>query len=584
MRWLLAVGVIAVTVGCDPNGAHVSFQLPAQLDPQQVDSIVVEVQGSTANRLGPTATAPHESLTGDGRLLISLDQGAFRFQSQFEVILQPTSQHPVTTGLGACALGAGGALLAVARPVDLTFPATSAPPLTFACGRPDCLPATLPPYQEIDGESGDNLTPLALSHYTATDDTFIVAGAPGRTNAGAATGAVLLVARAPRSCPESASLADRTILGRAGDRLGLAAAAGDWDGDGLEDLAVSGNAADGSGVVYVIPNQVLLGSPVIDLGDDSQRASVYQINGSGADGFGAVLAFAPLQRATGAESLIISAPTGSADQADGTGLVYMLYGTAANRASRTLSVGVPLAADGVVVRGGGLGTELGTILVADANSDGFNDLVATYSSPKGGAVGIIDSHLLVNGGELRLTTSALTISGTGDRLFGASVAAGSLVRADKTQTWDLVVGSPNEGKVIALALTTALWQVGGVPPAAPISHKDARLAEYTILGGAGFGNQLVLGTLPNQTVNSLVVANDRLGQVSALKALPAGVQLDVRNSFQLTDGSVAVLQRADASHFGNVLLSAKSLADFVVGGPLVDGPRGMIAFYALPSS
>jgi hypothetical protein len=581
VRWLLA-SIAVVALGCDPSGAHVSLQLPAQLDPQQVSSVVIEVQGKTAMRLGPTATASDESLTSDGRLLISIDH--FRFQSQFEVILQPTSPHPVTTGVGACALGAGGGLLAVARPIDLGFPASAASPLQFACGRADCLPVTLPPYQEIDGESGDNLVPLTLSHYTTPDDTFMVAGAPTRTNGGAATGAVLLVARAPRSCPESVSLADRTIYGRAGDRLGLAAAAGDYDGDGLEDLAVSGNAADGSGVVYVIPNPVLLGSPVIDLGDDTQRAAVYQITGNGADGFGAALAFAPLQRTTTAESLIISAPTGSADPADGTGLVYVLYGTAANRSTRTLSVTVPLTADGLVVRGAGAGTELGTVLVADANSDGFNDLVAAYSSPKGGEVGIIDSKLLSGGGELKLSANALTINGTGDRLFGASLAAASLERADKMQTWSLVVGSPNEGRVIALAVTTALWQVGGVPPVAPISYKDARLAEYTILGGAGFGNQLVLGTLPNDTSNTLVVANDRVGQVAALKPLPAGAMLDVRNSFQLTSSSVVVLQRADALHFGNVLRAAKSLADFVVGGPLADDPRGMIAFYALPSS
>jgi hypothetical protein len=577
------LSILVVVAGCDPGGARLSLQLPAQLDPQQVESIVVEVQGKTATRLGPTAPMPDESLTADGRLLISLDRSAFSFQSQFEVILRPTSSHAVTTGVGACALGPGGSLLAVARPIDLAFPANSAPPLQFACGRPDCLSATLPPYQEIDGEPGDNLTPLGLSHYTASDDTFIVAGAPTRTNGGAATGAVFLTARAPRSCPESVGLADRVIYGRAGDRLGQAAAVGDFDGDGLEDLAVSGSRADGSGVVYVIPNDVLLGAPVIDLGDDGQRAAVYQIDGNGADGFGASLAFAAFSKTTPAESLVVLAPTGTADPADGTGLVYVLYGTAANRASHTLQVGVPLAADGVVVRGAGPGTELQAMQVADANSDGPTDLVVSYSSKSGGAVGIVDSKLLTAGGERRLPVDALIITGTGDRLFGAALAVGPLVRADKTQTFDLIIGSPNEGKVIALAVTSALWQVGGVPPAGAITYRDARLAAYTILGTAGFGNALLLGTLPNETANTLVVANDRLGQVAALRALPAGTMLDVRNAL-LNTGSVAVLQRADVLHFGSVLKSAKSLADFVVGGPLVDDSRGMIAVYALPSS
>jgi len=280
----------------------------------------------------------------------------------------------------------------------------------------------------------------------------------------------------------------------------------------------------------------------------------------------------------------VLAPSGKAGASDGNGLVYVLYGTAANLSQRALSVGYPLTADGVVIRGAGAGTAMSGLFGGDANGDVRADVTVTYSSTSGGAVAVIDGHLLATAGDRSLASDALVVSGTGDRLFGAAVAPGSW-SGDNLQRWNLAIGSPNEGKVLAVTLTAAtFWDSKGVPLAPrSVSYKDTRLNALTVLGRAGFGNALVLGTLAGQTANTLVVANEKLGQVAALRTPPSGTTWDLRDSGALDSASIATLERADALDFGTVLRVGYTLADLIVGGKLVDQPRGLVALYALPS-
>jgi hypothetical protein len=567
------------------GGVHLQLQLPPSLDLRSVGSLVVEVQGHAASPLGPAVSSRSERLTADGRLLITLDAQTLSQAASLGLDLRPTSSRPSITNVGACALDAAGGLIAVSHPVEVDFsPNLPVQPLTFACERAGCVAATNPPFQEVQGLNNDNLVPLAVSHFTSTDDTFVVAGAPTRLRGGMPTGAVFLFARAPRACPESPLLAARTIFGRPGDQLGAAAAGGDFDGDGLEDLAVSGLLADGSGVVYVVPNPVLTARSTIDLADSAQAASVWRIVGSGADGFGTALAFAALTKSPATDSLVVLAPSGQALRGDGHGLLYVLYGTAANLGQHALGVGYPLAIDGAVLRGAGAGTAMAGFVAGDANGDGRADVTVTYSSTLGGALAVVDGRLLAAAGDRRLADDGLLVSGTGDRLFGAAVAPGTF-SGNNLERWNVVVGSPNEGKVLALTLPAAtFWDETGEPLAPKtVNYKDARLNTLTVLGRAGFGNALVLGTLSGQVVKTLVVANEKLGQVAALRTPPAGTMWDLRDAAALAAASVATLVRADALDFGTVIRAGYTLADFIVGGKLVDQPRGLFAVYALPS-
>jgi hypothetical protein len=573
---------------CEPSGMRVHLQLPAGLDVAQVQTVTVEVQADSSTHLGGASLSSDETLTADGRLLIDLDKSRYPISSAFDVVLAPTSMRPTTTSVGACASSAAGALLAVAQPIQLVFSSTTTATqpgtLAFACERTGCAPIVSPPYQEIEGLNGDNLALLGVSHFTSTDDTYTVLGAPTRMHAQQPTGAVFLVSRALHACPQSIAIADRIIYGRAGDALGAAAAVGDFDGDGLEDLAVSGVAADGTGVVYMIPNPVLIGSRVLDFSNDNALTSVLRITGSGADGLGTQLAAAAVTKNPAADSLIVLAPNATGQAGDGSGVAYVLYGTPANLAARTLTAAVPLAADGVAVRAAG-STALANLAAGDLDGDGTPDLAVGVSSSLGGQVAIVSGKLLGSGGERSLASDAVIVTGTGDRLFGTALKPGLIVRPGDAQRWRLTVGSPNEGKVFLLALPSTLWDATGVPVAPNvIGHKDARLGELAILGRGGFGNALALAPLAGDSVNTLVVGNEKVGDVAVLRPPPLGATWDLRTSDQLAAASVVVLARTDTSHWGSSLRTGYSLADLIIGGDLLSASRGVVAVYAVPSS
>src|SRR5262249_47033732 len=115
-------------------------------------------------------------------------------------------------------------------------------------------------------------------------------------------------------------------------------------------------------------------------------------------------------------------------------------------------------------------------------------------------------------------------------------------------------------------------------------HRDARLAELAILGRGGFGNALALAPLAGDTVNTLVVGNEKVGEVAVLRAPPLGATWDLRTSDQLAAASVVVLARTDTSHWGSALRAGYSLADLIIGGDLLSASRGVVAVYAVPSS
>jgi hypothetical protein len=590
MAWSLgrraALAVTATLYACaPPSGVHLRVQLPPALDAARVASLVVEVQGDFTTRLGPMALGADESLTPDGRLLLTLDHTRYALTSTVDLVLDPATRDAARTSVGACAMSAGAGLLAGGQPADVTFsPDTVNPVVPLMCERADCAIVDPAPFQEVQGGKADDLAAIGMSHFTSLDDTFLVLGAPSHVHTTASTGAVYLVARAPRSCPESTTVADRVIFGRPGDSLGAAAAAGDFDGDGLEDLAVSGVAADGTGVVYVVPNPVLSTGHTIDLADDTQLAKVVRVVGTPGDGLGAQLAFAPLTKSPAGDALVILAPTAAGAPGEGSGLVYVVFGTPANLAARSITASRPLAADGVVVHGVPAGGALDTLTVGDMDGDNVVDLVISLSSVAGGELALLSGKLFSAAGERSLATDAVRITGTGDRQFGDVLRVGALTRPSDGQVWRLAVGSPREGKVVLLAPSSTLWDKFGAPLVASLSYRDPRVAQLTILGRAGFGSALAIGAAAAQPTNSLVVANAEVGVVAALREMPAGDLWDLRTSEALAVGSTAVFARSDVLHWGQSLRIGYTLSDLVIGGGLGGASHGVVAVYAVPSS
>jgi hypothetical protein len=231
-----------------------------------------------------------------------------------------------------------------------------------------------------------------------------------------------------------------TLRGAAAqDQFGDALAAGDFNGDGRNDLAVSASWADAagradSGVVYLFRGA---GAefPSVDLA--TQAASV-TIWGAGAGNrCGSAVALGDLD-GDGRDELIIGCP-----RASPAGRVYAVPGSSSSQPA------IDLAACGaaVVIEGTLAGGEFGAALATGAaNQDAMDDLLvgAPYASPvdrsgAGAAYLILGSApfgAIPSGGQ----AAALTVLGAAanDNL-GSAVALGDL---DGDNRGDLVLGAP----------------------------------------------------------------------------------------------------------------------------------------------
>ncbi|MDO8617060.1 MAG: FG-GAP repeat protein [Dehalococcoidia bacterium] len=221
----------------------------------------------------------------------------------------------------------------------------------------------------------------------------------------------------------------------AGDQLGRAAATGDFNGDGIADIALAAPNGDAegarvdSGIVYVLFGSRGLGrdSTRIDLAGGG--ADVTVLGATPADLTGFTLATADLD-GDGRTDLLAGAflsdgPGGA--RPDG-GAVYALYGA---HMRRHMDFGA--GDQDVTVYGAGAGDRLGEEIAAgDVNGDGRPDLVAvaTFAAgPGGGRKAAGEVHVLLSplgeSVDLALDPSFLTVLGTdpGDQL-GHSLAVG----------------------------------------------------------------------------------------------------------------------------------------------------------------
>jgi hypothetical protein len=238
-----------------------------------------------------------------------------------------------------------------------------------------------------------------------------------------------------------------TIAGPAGVLFGRAvASAGDVNGDGFDDMIVSGSyygGAYGTGAAYVVFGKASGFGATVDV-TTLNGTNGFLITGPtpGAGGFnnafGKAVGTAGDVNGDGFDDIIIGAPDAPGG-ANVSGDAYVVFGKASWGAS--FSVNGLATSDGLVLEGGGFaaGAHAGTIVgsAGDVNGDGFADMVVSAPSQdafNAGNVSIVFGSDFGNdagdpGGTLTGTNGADTLVGDG--------GAGTLLGLDGN---DVLVG------------------------------------------------------------------------------------------------------------------------------------------------
>ncbi|MFN7940542.1 MAG: FG-GAP repeat protein [Thermoanaerobaculia bacterium] len=356
-----------------------------------------------------------------------------------------------------------------------------------------------------------------------------------------------------------------------GDRFGLALAAGDFDNDGKDDLAIGCPLCNPSGFGDAGLVLVLYGT-ASGLGSADHR--IFSQDSSGGDGtmldvcengdnFGSELAAGDFNDDL-ADDLAIGVPGETVSGAGGAGAVAVLYGFTNTGLRLT---GNQFWSEGNDGSGGALeaGDAFGAALAAgDVTGEGIDDLV--IGAPLEDVDGLQDAGaitLLWGQPGTGLGTAGAAIYDQGDLAdgeapgafdnFGTSLAIGDFVDENAVGALDLAVGIPQEG--VEDPVTHANWSAAGavtvIPGGFGLVPLDAQLWAQGYHGSAGapdlnvgqyYGYRLAAGDFDGNGHTDLAV-----GAISVngrLSATTTGVN----------SGAVYVLPGAlfmDGFEFGN---------------------------------
>jgi hypothetical protein len=377
-----------------------------------------------------------------------------------------------------------------------------------------------------------------------------------------------------------------------GDNFGEAVAVGDFDGDGIDDLAVgapgeSVGTVDSAGAVNVIFGS----SAGLNHGRPSQLFTQNNLGVGRAAGefdfFGEALAAGDLD-GDGAEDLAIGAPDANVGSAVAAGLVDVVYGSAAGlqggRASQIFTQNSP-----------GVGSDaeeldlFGSALAAgDVNGSGQADLAVGVPTESvgtvegagavnvlfGGAGGLTGSGQLIHQG----TTGVVSDPETFDE-FGFSLDAGDF---DANGQADLAVGVPFEsvGAIDAAGAVNVLYGSGAglAGTGSQLFHQDSTGVGSDAESGDQFGVSVAAGDFDGNGSDDLAVgvpfeAVGSVGQAGAINVLYGGQPRLAGAGSQLfhqgTTGIGSDPELLDGFGFALAVgdFDASGAADLAVGAP-----------------